>query len=140
MRQRGWPDRLAALAIAVLLAAGAGCGSVSYIRQVTRRASADVDAARAAHAQTLAPYWYTLAVEYLHKAREEAGHADFQAANRLGRKASAAARKAIVVALSSGRRRPAARPSRPAGKRAPPGLPRTLRHRAVGRPFAGGAR
>jgi hypothetical protein len=93
---------LRAIAVWILLAGlPAGCGSINYISQVTRTAAADVDAARAAHAETLAPYWFTLAVEYLAKAREEAGQADFQAANRLGRKASAAARKATEVALAA---------------------------------------
>jgi hypothetical protein len=100
-------DRLLrAIAIWILVAGSAGCGSANYIRHVTRTASADVDAARAAHADTLAPYWFTLAVEYLAKAREEAGQADFQAANRLGRKASVAARKAIDIALASTKPRP----------------------------------
>jgi Domain of unknown function (DUF4398) len=91
------------LALALLVAVPA-CGSINYINQVTRKASADVEAARAAHARTLAPYWYTLAVEYLNKAREEAAEADFQAANLLGQKASQAARKAVEVALSNDER------------------------------------
>jgi hypothetical protein len=91
-------------AIAFAALALAACGPVTYIRQVTRAANDDVEAARQAHAPTLAPYWYTLAVEYLAKAREEAGQSDYQAANRLGRKASLAARRAIEVALASSKR------------------------------------
>jgi len=89
-----------ALAVSALMGM-LGCGSINYINQVTRRASVDVDAARAAQAETHAPYWFTLAVEYLRKAREEAAEADFQDANRLGRKASEAARKAIEISLAS---------------------------------------
>lgn len=94
--------RLRALAASAVIAALAGCGPVTYIGQVTRTASNDVEAARAAQADIHAPYWFTLAVEYLRKAREEAAEADFQAANRLGAKASQAARKARELAVSRG--------------------------------------
>lgn len=90
-------DRLRALAASAVIAALAGCGPVTYIGQVARGASREVEAARAAQAELYAPYWFTLAVAYLDKAREEAAEADFQAANRLGEKASRAARKAIEV-------------------------------------------
>ena len=90
---------------ALLFAAAAGCGPITYINEVTRKASSDVEAARAAQADQYAPYYYTLAVEYLRKAREEAAHSDFQAANRLGRKASAAARKAVEVSIIEVRNR-----------------------------------
>jgi hypothetical protein len=93
---------LRGLALAMLLASA--CGSATYINQVTRKASADIDAARDARANVLAPYWFTLATEYLAKAREEAAEADFQAANRLGQKASQAARKAVEAALSSSKK------------------------------------
>jgi lipopolysaccharide biosynthesis regulator YciM len=91
--------------VAVLALALLGCGPVIYINQVTRKASSDVEAARAAQADQYAPYYYTLAVEYLRKAREEAAHADFEAANRLGRKASAAARKAVEASIAEVRNR-----------------------------------
>lgn len=77
-----------------------GCGSVLYINQVTRKASASVAAAEAVNAAEYAPYEYTLAREYLHKAREEAAHADFQAANRFGRKAETAADEARELAIA----------------------------------------
>ncbi len=76
---------------------------------MTRTASDDVEAARAAQADIHAPYWFTLAVEYLRKAREEAAEADFQAANRLGRQGVAGGAQGAV------RWRPAARPGRPNG-------------------------
>lgn len=93
-----------ALAVALALAL-VGCGPVIYINQVTRKAASDVEAARAAQADQYAPYHYTLAVEYLRKAREEAAHADFEAANRLGRQASAAARKAVEASIVEVRNR-----------------------------------
>lgn len=110
--QRVW------LAFAVFVTTGAvGCGPVEYIGQVTRRASGAVAEAKAARADQLAPYEYTLAVEYLHKAREEAAHADFQAANRFGRKSSAAAKKAAELAAQR-----AADPDRAARELPPPGM------------------
>ena len=71
-----------------------GCGPIGYVNQVTRKASSAVAAAEAAKADKYSPYWYTLAIEYLHKAREEASFADYEAANRFGRKAQQAAEKA----------------------------------------------
>lgn len=85
---------LGATALCLALAAVIGCGPIRYTSRVTRTASREVDAAREAGAATLAPYWYTLAVEYLAKAREEAGEGDFEAATRLGDRAAAAARRA----------------------------------------------
>jgi hypothetical protein len=85
--------------VLALLAAGlAACGPIAYVNEVTRRADDAVEAARAAEVQKLAPYWWTRATQYLHKARERAAHADFQGANRFGRLAAEAAEKAIVEA------------------------------------------
>lgn len=89
------------------------CGPIEYVNQVTRRASSEVDAAKAVKADKHAPYWYTLAVEYLHKAREEAASSDFQAANRFGRRSARAARKARALAVERARN-PKSRPQIPA--------------------------
>jgi uncharacterized membrane protein len=95
-RNRWW-----AVAAAVLLVwLWSGCGPIEYVNQVTRSASSEVEAAKAAGADKHAPYYYTLAVQYLRKAREEASYADFQAANRFGRKATEAARKARAEAIA----------------------------------------
>jgi hypothetical protein len=75
-----------------------GCGPVVYVGEVTRNASDAVEAARAARADKYSPYYWTRANEYLHAAREEAAHADFQGANRFGRLATEAATKAIEEA------------------------------------------
>ena len=88
-----------AVLIAALCALLGACGPIGYVSQVTIKADASVAAARTADAQTYAPYWYTRAIEYLHKAREEAAYADFQAANRFGRRAHEAAVKAEKLAL-----------------------------------------
>lgn len=79
----------------------AACGPIAYVGQVTRSASTAVDAARAAEAEKLAPYWWTRATEYLHKARERAAHADFQGANRFGKLATDAAQQAVVDAQAA---------------------------------------
>jgi hypothetical protein len=75
------------------------CGPIEYVNTVTRKADSAVEAARAADAPKWSPYWWTRAVEYLHQARVEAASADFQAANRFGRLAEEAARKAREEAL-----------------------------------------
>jgi len=86
------------------------CGPIEYVGQVTRNATSQVAAAKSVQADKHAPYWYTLAVEYLHKAREEAAAADFQAANRFGRRSAKAARKAREVSLERARN-PEAQPA-----------------------------
>src|SRR5215831_11425436 len=90
------PRIVAALAACAL--AAAGCGPIRYVGDVTRRASDAVDAARAAQADKYAPYWWTRATQYLHKAREVAAHADFQGASRFGRLAAEAADRAAADA------------------------------------------
>jgi hypothetical protein len=85
---------LGGLAVLALLA---GCGPALYVDGVTQTASRRVESARAAGAEKRAPYWFTLAVEYLDKAREDAAQADFQSANRFGRRATAAADRAIAA-------------------------------------------
>ena len=93
-----------ALVVGVVLVGGlAGCGPIVYVAEVSRHASASVDAARAAHAEQYAPYWWTRATEYLEQAREVAAHADFQGANRFGRLAAEAADKATEEALIAAR-------------------------------------
>lgn len=92
--------RVAGLALCTVSFA---CGPIEYVNEVTRKASNNVAKAKAVHNPDDAHYvyWYTLAVEYLHKAREEAAYADYQAANRFGRKAAFAAEKARQSALQS---------------------------------------
>jgi hypothetical protein len=87
---------------------GAGCGPVAYIHQVTYGADDAVEAARAAGADKYSPYWWTRASEYLEMAREVAGHADYQGANKFGRLAQEAAKQALDEASN-----PAKRPVNP---------------------------
>ncbi len=88
------------LAVAVL----SGCG-------VVRSTSALVDArhayeaAKLVDAEDLAPYEFTLGVEYLRKAKEEAGYSDYQTAEKLARRAKAwleEARHATMVEGTTG--------------------------------------
>ncbi|HJZ85825.1 MAG TPA: hypothetical protein VKN99_11675 [Polyangia bacterium] len=79
--------------------------------QVTRKAAYAVEAARAVGADKLAPYEYTSAVEYLHKAREEASYAQFQFAIAFGHKSEDMAEKARLLALERAREQPAAPPT-----------------------------
>lgn len=83
------------LAIAVVgVVYAAACGPIAYTSQVTFGADGAVDRARAADAEKYSPYWYTRAVQYLHMAREVAGRADFQGADKFGRLSEQAAQKA----------------------------------------------
>jgi len=84
-------DMMPSMLRVVLLACLAACGPVAYVQQVTFNADSKVEEARAAKADKWSPYWWTRATVYLHMARERAGHADFQAANRFGRLAAEAA-------------------------------------------------
>jgi hypothetical protein len=89
---------------APLLALGvAGCGPIAYVNQVTRGASDSVERARAVQADKYAPYYWTRATQYLRQAKVLAAHADFQGANRFGRLADEAAKKAFVEAGEAAR-------------------------------------
>ena len=65
-----------AVVLLAILATTTGCGPVISTYLIIS-AQADLDGARAAEAEKYAVYEYTSASEYLHKAREEQGYADF---------------------------------------------------------------
>ena len=94
--------------VLVALALGA-CGPIVYVNDVTRKASSSVEQARAAEADKYAPYYWTRAKEYLHKARERAAYADYQGANRFGRLATEAAQLAEQTAIEA-KKDPSKRP------------------------------
>src|SRR3954463_699135 len=81
----GSPVHMRAFAFLMLLASG--CGPIEYITIVTFEASKAVNEAKASRANELAPYEYTAAVEYLHKAREVGGYARYHEAAEWGKKA-----------------------------------------------------
>src|SRR3954449_4999813 len=87
---------VAVLAVVPLL----GCGPVEYISQVGNKAASAVSSAKLAQADRYAPYEYTAAEEYLHKAREEAGYAEYQDAIEYGQKAEDLANRARAIAVA----------------------------------------
>jgi hypothetical protein len=87
-----------ALAACVVLVAG--CGPVEYINQVGIKAASAVSAAKLAQADRYAPYEYTAAEEYLHKAREEASYAEYEDAIDYGEKAEELANKGRAIAVA----------------------------------------
>jgi hypothetical protein len=87
------------LAVAASLS-GSGCGPIEYINQVGNKAASAVSAAKLASADRYAPYEYTAAEEYLHKAREEAGHAEYQDSIEYGRRSEELANRARAIAIA----------------------------------------
>ncbi len=77
-----------------------GCGGTLYAVQAGA-ASSKVEEAKAVGAETLAPYRYYLAVEYMKKASEEASQADYGDAVELADKAEVEATKAITDARNA---------------------------------------
>ena len=91
--------RSAAVCGLATLIAG-GCGPIEYLNQVASKAASAVAAAKQAEADRYAPYEYTAAEEYLHKAREEAGYAQYQDSIEYGHKAEDMAHRARAIALN----------------------------------------
>ena len=91
--------------LALLLALVAtGCGPIEYISMVTFQASKAVQEARSSRAPDLAPYEYTSAVEYLHKAREVGGYARYHEAIEWGKKARDFGYEAVKLSRERGSR------------------------------------
>jgi len=88
------------LVLAPVIAVIPACGPIEYINQVGNRAASAVSAAKLASAERYAPYEYTAAEEYLHKAREEAGHSEYQDAIEYGRRSEELANRARAIAVS----------------------------------------
>jgi hypothetical protein len=85
-----------ALALGFLLSLG--CGPIVYVRDVSPRAAAALNQAKADQAEQYAPYEYTKASLYYDKAREEAGHAYFQNAVDWGRRSQDCSIRASALA------------------------------------------
>ncbi len=77
-----------------------GCGPVSTIHYI-QQTKAELEVARTADAEALAPYEYTAAVAYLDKTREEHGYADFSVSRDFGQKALAFAQSARAKAMEA---------------------------------------
>jgi hypothetical protein len=77
--------------------ASSGCGPIISTYLIVS-AQADLDGAKAAEAEKYAVYEYVAANEYLHKAREEQGYADFGPSIDFAYKAKDLAQKATARA------------------------------------------
>jgi hypothetical protein len=88
-----------ALALGFLLFSG--CGPIVYLKDVSPRAAAALNQAKADRAEQYAPYEYTKASLYYDKAREEAGHAYFQNAVDWGRRSQNCSVRASALARSA---------------------------------------
>lgn len=82
-----------ALFASCALALLAGCGPIRSTRALVD-ADVELEAARVAGAQASAPYEYTAAEVFLHKARETQGRAQYEASARYAEKAASLARSA----------------------------------------------
>ena len=102
MRRRVCRGRALPL-VAVLGLAALGCGPFRYVGDVGRAAAALEDA-RAAQAEKYAPYWWTRATEYLHKAREVGGYARYHEAIEFGKKATEYGHEAVKLSRERGTR------------------------------------
>ena len=91
------------LLLALALATSAACGPVMSTSHLLD-ADVQLEAARTAQADKLAPYEWTAANLYLHKAREEVGYADFEQAVTYASKASMFANAARDVAMKAVRK------------------------------------
>lgn len=90
-----------------LLLAAAGClTACGPIQSTAFLLDADVqlEAARTAGAEKYSPYEWTAAKLYLHKAREEVGYSDFEAAVDFAQKASKYANDAKAKSLAAPKR------------------------------------
>lgn len=85
---------------AAVLTFCAACGPVQSTAHLLD-ADVQLEAARTAQADRLAPYEWTSANLYLHKAREEVGYADFEQAVTYAQKASKFASAARDVAMKA---------------------------------------
>ncbi|MFZ5471366.1 MAG: DUF4398 domain-containing protein [Myxococcota bacterium] len=87
----------------LLVVATVGLCACGPVQSTAYLLDADVqlEAARTAGAEKYAPYEWTAAALYLHKAREEVGYSDFQVAVDFAQKAARFANEAKAKALSA---------------------------------------
>jgi hypothetical protein len=89
-----------AVALWILLAAGSGCGPIKSTAFLLD-AEVQIEAAKTAGAEKLAPYEWTSANLYIHKAREEVGYSDFETGVEYAGKASKYANDARDKAMAA---------------------------------------
>jgi hypothetical protein len=95
--------RLALFAALLVLAPLAGCGPIQSTGALID-ADVEIEGARAAGALTAAPYEFHSAEAYLHKAREEAGYAQYESATSFASKARELAKDAHKKAAAASQR------------------------------------
>jgi hypothetical protein len=110
--------------VVIFASALSGCAPVVSGVQVVQ-AKIELESAETAGARTLAPYEYTAAAEYLHKAREEAGYSDFLAARNFALKAEKLAKEAREKALAAPAPGKGTTPAKPAVTAPAPARPTT---------------
>jgi hypothetical protein len=98
------------LAVLVALGALSGCGPVQSTAYLLD-AEVQIEAARTAGADRYAPYEWTSANLYIHKAREEVGYSDFEVAVDFAGKASRFANEARDRAMSAAKKDDAPAPA-----------------------------
>jgi hypothetical protein len=86
----------------LLLLLAAGCTATKASIQIVS-AEDNLRRARDYDADELAAYEYTMAIRYLEKAREEAGHSEFRIADALARQSAVWSDRAIIFVESRGR-------------------------------------
>ena len=86
--------------LVAVVGALAGCGPVRSTANILD-AEVQIQAARTAGAEKLAPYEWTAANLYIHKAREEVGYSDYQAGVDFAVKASKYANEAREKAMAT---------------------------------------
>jgi hypothetical protein len=91
---------LLALPAVTALALLAGCGPIQSTSALID-ADVELEAARAAGAQTSAVYEYTAAETFLHEARETQGRSQYEASARFAQKAAGLAKSARQKALDA---------------------------------------
>ena len=85
----------------LVVVGSASCGPISAFSNV-RDANIEIEKAKAVGADKLAIYQFVSAQQYLAKAREEQGYADYQVAVDLAQKALEFAQSARKIALTKG--------------------------------------
>ena len=95
------PPRRQFRALALVSVLLSGCGPVVYLREVSTRAAASLDEAKADGADKYSPYEFAKASLYYDKARADAGHADYQHAIEWGRRSQDCSKRASALAKSA---------------------------------------
>lgn len=96
-------DRAVLGRLLITVTMGALLGACGPTKSTALIMDADVQlqAAKTADAEKLAPFEYTAAAEYLHKAREEQGYSDFEVSIDFGEKAVKFATEAKEKAMAA---------------------------------------